>query len=146
MRVGERVLVDTSVLIAYFDRHDDTNTVATALIDDFIKSGRNPAIVSPITAMEVLVRPLRSAPSGAAHLHGFLTRWPNLTLLATDIHVAQEAAAVRATHGFRAQDALVIGTGIVGQVAHLVTNDDEWRKKLAPIKDRIQVTMLRDYA
>ena len=134
------------MLIAYFDAGDATNSVATVLVDDLVKSGRNPAIVSPVTAMEVLVRPTRAAPSGAAHVHGFLTRWPNLTLLATDIHIAQEAASLRAMHGFKAPDALVIATGIVGQVAHLVTNDDQWRKKLASIKERIQVTMLRDYA
>jgi predicted nucleic acid-binding protein len=132
-------------LIAYFDAGDATNAVATLLIDDLVKSGRNPGVVSPVTAMEVLVRPLRAAPSGAAHVHGFLTRWQNLTFLATDIHVAQEAASLRATHGFKPADALVIATGIVGQVAHLVTNDDQWRKKLVPIKERIQVTMLRDY-
>lgn len=133
------------MLIAYFDAGDATHPVATVLVDDLVKSGRNPAIVSPVTAMEVLVRPLRAAPSGAVHVHGFLTRWPNLSLLATDIHVAQEAASLRATHGFKSPDALVIATGIVGQVAHLVTNDDQWRKKLTSIKERIQVTMLRDY-
>jgi len=134
------------VLIAYFDAGDATNGVAVVLIDDLVKSGRNPAVVSPVTAMEVLVRPLRAAPSGAAHVHGFLTRWPNLSLLATDIHVAQEAASLRAMHGFRTPDALVIATGVVAQVAHLITNDDQWRKRLAPIKERIQVTMLRDYS
>jgi hypothetical protein len=39
----------------------------------------------------------------------------------------------------------VIATGIVAQVAHLITNDTEWRPKLAPMKHRIQVTELRDY-
>lgn len=139
------MLVDTSVLIAYFDAGDDTNAIATMLIDDFVKSGRTPAVVSPVTAIELLVRPLRTAPAGAAHVHEFLTKWPNLTLLATDIHVAQEAASLRAMHGFKAPDALVIATGIVGQVTHLVTNDSEWRKKLAPIKERVHITMLRDY-
>jgi hypothetical protein len=119
--------------------------VATVVIDELVKSGRNPAVVSPITAMEILVRPLRSAPAGVVHVHGFLTKWPNLTLLPVDIHVAQEAASLRALHAFKAPDALVIATGIVGQVAHLVTNDTEWRKKLAPVKERVAVTMLRDY-
>lgn len=145
MAAGERVLIDTSLLIAYFDGTDDTSPIASLLIDDLVKSGRNPALVSPITAMEILVRPLRTAPAGAAHLHGFLTKWPNLSMLPVDIHVAQEAAALRAAHGFKAPDALVIATGIVGQVAHLITNDGEWRKKLAPLKERVRVTMPRDY-
>lgn len=142
---GERVLGDSSTLIAYLDASDPTHPLAVVLIDEFVKSGRNGMVVSPITAMEMLVRPLRAAPQGAAHLHEFLTKWPNLVLLPTDIHVAQEAASLRATHNFKAPDALVIATGIVGQVAHLVTNDKDWRKKLVVIKDRVQVTELHDY-
>ena len=139
------MLLDTSVLIAYFEPGDQTHEVATTIVDDLIRTGRNAAVVSPVTAMELLVRPLRVAPKSAVHVHDFLVRWPNLSLLSVDLHVAQEAASLRATHNFRAPDALVIATGLVGQVAHLLTNDAEWRKKLAPIKARIQVTELNDY-
>ncbi len=142
---GDRVLIDTSVLIAYLEPNDATHDVAVLLVDGFVQSGRNVAVVSPVTAMELLVRPLRVAPKGAVHIHDFLTHWPNLTLLPIDLHVAQEAASLRATHGFEPPDALVIATAIVGQVGHLMTNDAQWRKKLAPMKARIQVTELRDY-
>jgi predicted nucleic acid-binding protein len=133
------------VLIAYFEPADRTHDVAATIVDDLIRAGRNAAVVSTVTAMELLVRPLRVAPKSAVHVHDFLTRWPNLSLLSVDLHVAQEAASLRATHNFRVADALVIATGLVGQVAHLLTNDVEWRKKLAPIKARVQVTELRDY-
>jgi hypothetical protein len=53
----DRVLVDTSVPIAYVDPSDATRAVAVLLIDDFMRSGRNAAIVSPVTAMEILARP-----------------------------------------------------------------------------------------
>ena len=139
------MLIDTSVLIAYFEPSDSTHTLATFLIDDCVRTGRNPAIVSAVTAMEILVRPLRVAPKSAIHVHAFLTQWPNLTLVNVDLHVAQEAASLRAQHAFKAPDALVIASGIVGQVAHLITNDSQWRKKLAPIAMRIDVTELRDY-
>ena len=95
--------------------------------------------------MEILVRPLRVAPKHAIHVHDFFTNWPNLTLLAIDLYVAQEAASLRATHHFKVPDALVIATGIVGQVRHLVTNDTQWRKKLSPIKERVQISELTDY-
>lgn len=139
------MLIDTSVLIAYFEPNDSTHDVAVLLVDDFVKSGRNAALLSPVTAMELLVRPLRVAPHGAVHVHDFLVHTPNLTLLPIDLHVAQEAASLRATHNFKAPDALVIGTGIVSQVGHLITNDAEWNKKLAPMKSRIQVVELRTY-
>jgi predicted nucleic acid-binding protein len=142
---GDRLLIDTSVLIAYFESHDDTHDVAALLIDDFVKSGRNAAVVSPMTAMEILVRPLRDAPKSAVHVRDFLSHWPNLTLLPIDLHVAAEAASLRATHKFKLPDALIVATGIVSQVAHLITNDGEWRTKLTPMKSRVAVTEPRNY-
>ncbi len=114
-------------------------------MDDFVRSARNAAIISAVTAMELLVRPLRVAPRGAVHVHDFLTHWPNLTLLSVDLHVSQEAASLRAAHGFKVPDALIIASGIVSQVSHLLTNDSAWLKKLAPIENRVKVTELRAY-
>lgn len=142
---GDRVLIDTSVLIAYFEPSDGTHALAALLVDSFVRTGRNAALVSPVTAMELLVRPLRVAPQGAVHVHDFLVHTPNLTLLPVDLHVAQEAASLRATHNLKAPDALVIATGIVGQVGYLVTNDGAWQKKLEPIRSRIQVAELGNY-
>jgi predicted nucleic acid-binding protein len=144
---GERVLIDTSVLIAYFGKPDadETHGLTAILIDDFVMSGRNEAVVSAVTVMELLVRPLKASPRAAAHVHDFLTHTANLRVLAADLHVAQEAANLRATYNFRAPDALVAGSGIVAQVAHLVTNDKDWQAKLAPLKARIMVTYLRNY-
>lgn len=144
---GDRVLIDTSVLIAYFGKPtaDETHGLATILVDEFVMPGRNEAVVSAVTAMELLVRPLKASPRAAAHVHDFLTRTAHLRLLPVDLYVAQEAATLRATYNFRAADALVAGTGIVAQVAHLVTNDKEWETKLAPLKTRVNVAYLRNY-
>ena len=142
---GDRVLIDTSVLIAYFEARDATHAAAAFLIDSCVETGRNEAVVSPVSAMELLVRPLRLSPSKIVHVHQFLTNTPHLGLLPIDLHIAQDGAALRANHHFTTTDALVIATGIVAQVAHLITNDAAWRSKLAPMKRRIQVTELRDY-
>lgn len=142
---GHRVLIDTSVLVAYFNATDPTHEVATCLLDELIRPGTNAGVVSPVTAMELLVLPLKHGPTHAATVHDFLVNWPHLSLLAINLAVAQEAATLRATHGFKAPDALIIATGIIAQVGHLVTNDAAWRQKLAPIKDRVRVTMLKDY-
>jgi len=145
--VHDRVLIDTSVFIAYFSiaATDATHDLAAVLIDEFIGSGRNSAVFSPVTALELLVRPLQIAPAKAAHVHAFLTHTSNLSLLPMDLHVAQEAATLKATHAFKVPDAMVIATGVVAQVKHLVTNDKAWRTKLTPIRDRFVVTYLYDY-
>jgi predicted nucleic acid-binding protein len=142
---GDRLLLDTSVLIAYFEPSDATHELAKALIDDFIRSGRNAAIVSAVTAMEVLVRPLRVAPAGAIHVHDFLTHTPNLTLVSVDLSVAREAASLRAAYSFKTPDALIIATGIVSAVGHLATNDAAWSRTFATMSGRIKVAEIRDY-
>jgi predicted nucleic acid-binding protein len=144
---GERVLIDTSVFVAYLSHatDDETHEVAAVLFEEFIISGRNTAVVSPVTAMELLVRPLRVAPPRAAYVHAFLANTPNLDMPPIELHVAQEAASLRATHRFQTPDALIIATGLVAQVHHLVTNDVQWRAKLTPIRARLTVTLPRDY-
>ena len=42
-------------------------------------------------------------------------------------------------------DALIVATGIASQVAHLVTNDAAWAKKLSVLKDRIGVVTIGQF-
>lgn len=140
---GSRVLLDATVLIAYLNRREATSPVAAHIIEQFVRDGRNTAIVSMVTVMEVLVRPLVHGP-GEPYLHAldFLTRFPNLRAVPIDLPVAQEGASLRAGYRFAAPDALVIATGIVHQVGHLVTNDADWPGRLRPIAQRVGVCYL----
>jgi predicted nucleic acid-binding protein len=139
---GDRVLLDTTALAAYLDAREATHPVVRHLMDEFIAQGRNEAVISMITVMEILVRPLRTAPGGYHTVLAFLRGHPNLEAVPLDMQMAQEAASLRATHSLSAPDALVIGTGIASQVGHLVTNDHAWSKKLSPVRDRIRVLSL----
>lgn len=143
---GDRILLDTSGLIAYLGKPESTTPVITHVVDEYVRSGRNPAVVSMVTAMELLVRPLQVGPGDEYdHLMDFLQRFPNLKAQPVDLAIAQEAASLRAQHKFTAPDALVIATGIVTQVSHLVTNDDDWKKRLTGITARIRVCYLEDH-
>jgi len=143
---GSRILVDSSTLLAHFDGSELITPLAEHVIETLVASGRNPAIVSMITVMEVLVRPLRfGADSAYLHVLDFLQRFPNLRTVAADIFVAQQAAGLRSNQNFSAPDALIIATGLVHQVGHLVTNDRRWQTKLEPIEQRISVCYLGDH-
>lgn len=142
---GDWLLLDTTALAAYLDETEATHAVARHIVDDFVASGRNAAVVSMISVMEILVRPLRSAPPGRHTVLAFLRHHPGLEPVSLDLQMAQEAASLRATHRLSPPDALLIGTGIATQVAHLVTNDHAWAKKLAPIKDRIGVVTIDQF-
>jgi uncharacterized protein with PIN domain len=143
---GERALIDASTLIAFFNQLEQASPVAEHVIESMVRPGRNPAAVSAVTAMEVLVRPLRrGAGEPYRHVVDFLTRFPNLVTAEVDLAVAQEAASLRATYALAAPAALVVAIGIVSQVGHLVTNDLAWKRKLQPIARRIRVCYLADH-
>jgi predicted nucleic acid-binding protein len=102
---GDRLLLDTTVLAAFFDATDVTHPVARYVLDDLIAKGRNPAIVSMITVMEILVRPLRASPPGHHTVLAFLRTHANLECIPVDLQVAQEAAHLRAAERFAPPDA-----------------------------------------
>jgi predicted nucleic acid-binding protein len=142
---GDWLLIDTSVLAAYLDATDATHPVAVCVLKDLVESGRNPAVVSMITVMEILVRPLRQSPPGHHTVLAFLRSHANLDAVPVDLQIAQEAATLRAAHKFTPPDALIVGTGIATQVGHLVTNDGNWKTKLSTISARIKVVQVADH-
>ena len=143
--VDDRILLDTTLLAAYLDASEITHAVARHVIDEFVGGGRNHAVVSMISMMEILVRPLRASPAGHHTVLAFVRHHANLEAVPLDLQMAQEAASLRAEHRFPPPDALIIGTGLACQVGHLVTNDTAWARKLAPIRDRIQVVTIGEF-
>lgn len=143
LRAGERILLDTTSLIAYLDRGEAVSPLAIHIVDELVRPGRNPAIVSMVSVAETLIRPLRiGVTQPYDHLLDFLTQFPNLRSISTDLAVAQEAASLRAAFRLPMADALIVATGIVAQVHHLVTNDADWARRLQPISGRIKVCLL----
>jgi predicted nucleic acid-binding protein len=146
IREGDSLLLDTTSLIAFLDGGELVSPLATHVVNGLIFPGRNAAIVSMVSVAEVLVRPQRSGSfEPYHHLLDFLTRFPNLRPLPVDLPVAQEAPSLRATYRLSMADALIVATGIVAQVHHLVTNDVDWQRKLQPISGRIRVCLLSQH-
>lgn len=142
---GDRILLDSTVLAAYLDDAERTHPIARTIINGFVGSGRNEAIIAMVTVMEILVRPMRRAPTGHHTILAFLKHQAHLEAIPLDLQMAQEAASLRASHRLSAPDALIVATGIAAQVGNLVTNDHRWAAKLQPIKDRIGVITLDDF-
>jgi predicted nucleic acid-binding protein len=136
---GDRILLDTTVLAAYLDAAEDAHPVAAHILDSFVAPGRNEAVVSMATVMEILVRPLRASPPAHSTVLQFLRHHPHLETVSLHLQMAQDAAFLRAEHRFAPPDALVIATGLACQVGHLVTNDHDWAPKLARLQGRIRV-------
>lgn len=143
---GERLLLDSSVLAAYLDGGERTSALAIELLDELVASGRNPAIVSMVSVLETLIRPLRRLPAAHATVLAFYRDFPNLVAAPVDLDVAAEAANLRVAFGLAAPDALIAATGLAAGVALLVTNDRAWAGRLAPLRDRAGVIVLGDLA
>ena len=142
---GDRVLLDTTVLAAFLDATDATHPVARHVVSELVASGRNPAVVSMVTVMEILVRPMRATPPGHHTVLAFLRTHPNLTCVPVDLQLAREAAHLRAGRRLAPPDALIVGTGLAFQVRHLITNDHDWSGKLATMTSRIAVVQMSSH-
>jgi uncharacterized protein len=128
---GDSILLDTSAIVSYFKGNELASPVATQVIDHFVSTGRSPAIVSTVTAMELLVSPLRDGNDSLyRNVIFFLLHTRNLQVADISFEVAQEAAGVRARYGLKTPDALIVATGRIGSIRHVVSNDGEWRRKL----------------
>ena len=130
----ERLLLDTSALIAFHNRLERVHFLAAHLLgriereDDPLRG-----YYSVISAAELLVRPFRAGPAEHAFMHAFLMSFPNLTVLPVDLPVAMQAATLRASTNARLPDALVMASGLMAGCEAIVTNDEAWTRRVAPL-------------
>ena len=143
---GQRLLLDSSALIAFHQPAELAHPLARHLLER-ISLEADPLIgfYSMITAAELLVRPVRSGIAELGFMHAFLTSYPHLHGLPMDLHVAQQAATLRATAGLRLPDAIVVATGLLAACEVIVTNDGVWRERLAPFFRQFRWICLSDF-
>jgi predicted nucleic acid-binding protein len=141
--------LDTTAVAAYLDASEATHDVSRVIVDELVGSARDVAAVSAVTAMELLVRPLRATPPADLAVRAFLEHQPGVTLVPVDLEVADAAARLRAEHRLAPPDALIVGTAFAVGIRYLITNDFEWRRKLDGLRlgpgRAIQVVTLADH-
>ena len=119
------VVLDASVLIAFFDASDAHHSAAVAAL----RSHEHESLVLPASAYaELLVGPLRRRPSTAAVIDDFLEALvARIEPLVAGI--ARAAAVLRARHtAFRLPDAFVLATAEVLDATVVLTADRAWAK------------------
>ncbi len=126
--VGNRIYVDASVVIYAVEAPQHFPGLRTALIAPLAK-GQLTVITSWITLAEVLIKPLQL---GDAILEltyrQLLVPSVHLEILPVDQSVADKAAVLRASLGFKLPDAMHIATGITAGCSHYITGDVEWKR------------------
>ncbi len=141
----ERVLLDTSTLIAFHSPHERVHPLADHVLgrvergDDTLR-----AYYSALSAGELLVRPIRTSAERFTHMNAFLTGFPNLSILPADLSTAAQAANIRAITRIKLVDAFIIATGLIAGCEAIIHNDEQW-KQMAPLFSQFRWVYLRDY-
>ena len=120
---GLKLLLDSSVLLAYLTGDEAGSETATRLFDDFLATGRDVGAISMVTVGEILVRPFRVGAKAVSVAEGFLGHFANLDLIEVDYAIAREAARIRAASDLRMPDALILATAMRDGIDRLCTND-----------------------
>jgi len=129
---AERALIDSSTLVAYLNPHEGAHLLARHVLER-IQNARDPlrGWYSVMSALEVLVRPLRVGSQEFTFVHEFLATFPNLTILPMDLTVALQAANIRALTNLRAPDAVIIASGILAGCDVMICNDQQWGVRMS---------------
>ena len=143
---SESALFDTSTLIAFHSRAEQAHGLAKHLLGR-IEQNDDPlcGYYSVVSATELLVRPIRTGVAQFTFMHTFLTSFPNLNVLPVDLEVATATATLRATRNLRAPDAPIVASGLLAGCDAIVTNDQEWKRKLEPLFSEFRWLYLSDY-
>ncbi|MBI3979289.1 MAG: PIN domain-containing protein [Chloroflexi bacterium] len=142
----ERILLDSSSVIAYHTAGEAAHGLAKHLLDR-VQEDADPlrASISVITAAEVLIRPHRTGLAEFTYMHAFLTTFPNLTVLPMDLTVAAQAATLRSVTGLKLPDAMIVASALLAGCEAVVSNDAPWKRKLAPLFPQVRWIDLSDH-
>ena len=131
---ARRVFIDTSTVLAYHSTSELAHPPARHLFERIANDADSlNAYLSMVSVSELLVRPIRVADHRLALMHQFLRTYPNLRLLDADFEIALQAANIRALTRLALPDALIIATAILSACEAIVTNDERWSRRLAPL-------------
>jgi predicted nucleic acid-binding protein len=142
----QRVLLDTSTLIAFHTSHEAVHPLAVHLMARIEDDG-DPlhGYYSAISAAELLVRPIRTSLTRFAHMQTFLSHFPHLTVIPADLAIAAQAATLRAIRKVSIGDAFIMATGLVSGCEAIISNDDRWKRAMAPLFREFNWIYLADY-
>ena len=147
IRPDALIALDTSALLAYLGGGELTSGAAATIIDGFVASGRNRALVSAISVTEALVRPFRAGSSSAVGtVEAFLSSFPNLTIAPVSFDIAREAARIRAATALRTPDSLILATAVVRSADVVVANDRAWERAVERARLPFSIVDLASFA
>jgi predicted nucleic acid-binding protein len=108
-------------------------------LEDCVAHATHPAGETRITGKNQISLPVEG-------LRTLLTSFPNLQVLPVDLAVATQAATVRAATGLRLLDALVVASAMLAGCEAIISNDEQWKRRVAPHFSEFRWIHLADFA
>ncbi len=125
--MGQRVILDTNVLLKVYNREPGHESVVEIL--DQVETGKTMAAISTVTIAEVAVGYHTSGDE--AGLKDFILRLRTTgeyAIMEVDIESAELAGEIRAKTGMRLPDAIIAASGVISGASHVITEDKNFRK------------------
>ena len=142
LRKSGLVGLDSGVLIYHLE---DTAPYAelTEMAFGEVAAGAVRAVVSTISATEVLVKPFVEGRGDViATFERFLLSLPAMSVVAPDYETSKDAARLRARYALRTPDALLVATARRHDARAFVMNDDGLRRVK---REGLAILVLDDY-
>ena len=122
------IALDTCIWIYHFEQHPEFADLSSQILTAIAKR-QCQAVVSELTLMELITAPLKLGRQDVAdEYETLLLHYPNLTLAPITRNILLDAAQIRALHGFRTPDAIILATAKEHVATLAVTNDQKWSK------------------
>jgi predicted nucleic acid-binding protein len=137
---GTAVGLDTSPLLYFIGEHPRYLELVRPFFQA-VDRGDVTVVTSTITLAEVLIHPLRKGDVELVRRYrDILLYSPGIATLSVSPRIAEEAAQLRASYGFKTPDAIQIATAILTGAQSFLTNDRRLAKQLS-----VKVLILDDF-
>jgi predicted nucleic acid-binding protein len=124
----ECIGLDTNVFIYFLEYHPRYGAWCASLFNR-IEQGKNPAVTSTITLLELLVQPYRDQKEGLAQkIFALTSTYPKLEWVPVTMNVADRAAELRARYRLSTPDAIQVATAIGHKATRFYGNDRGLRR------------------
>lgn len=124
----ERIGIDTNVFIYFLGDHSRYGMWCSSLFDQ-IECGRNPAVTSTITLLELLVQPYRDQKEELAQkIFALAGTYPKLDWVPVTMDIADHGAQLRARYRLSTPDAIQLATAISHKTTRFYGNDRGLRR------------------
>ncbi|MCL5985002.1 MAG: PIN domain-containing protein [Actinobacteria bacterium] len=135
----KKVGIDTSIFIYHFESNKKYLPITRNILR-LLSSGSFSAVISEITIMEILVRPLQFEKFDVAdEYETLIDNFPNLEVNTIDRRISRRAAEIRAKYSLKPADAIQIATAIASGATAFISNDLSFKKV-----DELNILMLDD--